>query len=104
MDLYEVFINEIYLQGYSIMNQIAKIYHIENINSSVDTIEVKDFNNVSFLYSTLIEHNEKSEVISQLKEIVATEKELHEGVLHLKNFLIKIFLTLERKVSLYKYR
>lgn len=86
------------------MNQIAKIYHIENINSSVDTIEVKDFNNVSFLYSTLIEHNEKSEVISQLKEIVATEKELHEGVLHLKNFLIKIFLTLERKVSLYKYR
>jgi len=104
MDLYEVFINEMYLQGYSIMNQIAKIYHIENTNSSVDLIEVKDFNNVSFLYSTLIEHNEKSEVISQMKEIVATEKELHEGVLHLKNFLIKIFLTLERKVSLYKYR
>ena len=98
MSLYQVLINELYLQGFSILDQMRNVFRFDIINPTCELIETKDFNTVNFLFSSALEQNDKSEILTHIRDICLTEMDSEDvrSELNMNYLMIKIFLTIER--------
>jgi len=103
MELFEILINEIYFQGITVLNELRNIYFIDSIDPKITKITVSEFNKAYFLYSETDPNQSKI-----LKNVLPTyEKEENKdfdasvlcnyskmGQIEIREFLVKIFLTL----------
>ena len=94
-----------YFQGFSLMNQLRNLYQLDTINPAIEIIQSKDFNKAYFLFSTKVEDNTHSEILNQISDMCLLDKdEDFNSEIHLKDIMIKMFLTIERKLfSSYYY-
>jgi len=103
-ELFEVLINEMYFQGFSIMNQLRHLYFIDVINPfAITSIDTNLFNKAYFVFPSYVEHNDKSEIFNQIREIWNSES---EGTFNmdLRQVMTKIFLTIECKKHINQYK
>jgi len=103
-ELFEVLINEMYFQGFSIMNQLRHLYFIDVINPfAITSIDTNLFNKAYFVFPSYVEHNDKSEIFNQIREICNSES---EGTFNmdLRQVMTKIFLTIECKKHINQYK
>jgi hypothetical protein len=103
MGLYESMINELYFQGFTLLDQLKKAYYIDALDPSTSTLDSKLFNSVIILYTddekTDKERYENNELLQHLCEPNRKAKKSHE--FSLREFMIKIFLTVVSKKVAY---
>ena len=102
MEIYEMFINELYFQGITVMNQIRKLFMIDMINPlTINTIDTKNFNTVILIFpANTNNENDKTEIPNIIREFLTIEKDTFKNLdLSIRDFMVKIFLTIERNSS-----
>jgi hypothetical protein len=114
MELYELLINELYFQGVTIMNELRTIFYIDLIDPKLISIDIRDFNSAIFIYCSEEEKvsdkeidkggedKDKHDTSTLLNYLVerGNRNKLYE--INLREFMVKIFLTVVRKINLFK--
>jgi hypothetical protein len=100
MGLFESLINELYFQGFTILDQIKRIYYIDMIDPKVGTIDTRHFNSVTILYTDDEKTDKERQENFQLIQLLCGSKKGKKPCeLSLREYMIKLFLTIVSKCN-----
>jgi hypothetical protein len=98
MGLFESLINELYFQGFTILDQIKRIFYIDMIDPKVGTIDLRHFNSVAILYTDDEKTDkERQENFQLIQLLCGSKKQKKPCELSLREYMIKLFVTIVSK-------